>query len=147
MYMSVRVLARIEICETLNPAHLTLAPLERTLMKPQWLEELTGVAVGAVIFGLFVFFGTIVQLSIGSRDGITVCYEQKEPAGVSTGAMATSLSVSLFPLALHCNWKGGDGSPVSAVWPNLVPTFVSTGGLLIAIGGGVVVLRENRRSL
>jgi len=114
-------------------------------MRPQWVEELGGVAVGAVVFGLFLFFGTILQLSIDSRDGTTVCYEQEAPAGVKRSETSVrSLSISWFPLALQCNWERADGGTTSVIWPSLIPTFVSTGGLLLAIGG-VVILSENRR--
>ena len=114
-------------------------------MRRHWLEELGGVAVAAVVFGLFLFFGTILQLTIDSRDGTTVCYEQAAPAGVKQSETSVrSLSISWFPLALQCNWERAEGGTTSVIWPSLVPTFVSNGGLLLAIGG-VVVLRENRQ--
>lgn len=114
-------------------------------MRPQWVEELGGVAVGAVVFGLFLFLGTILQLNIGSRDSAIACYEQNELGGVhSSESPVESMTISVFPLALKCNWRSASSGVVSVAWPNLVPTFVSTGGLLLVIGG-VVVLRENRR--
>ena len=109
------------------------------------MEELGGVAVGAVVFGLFALFFTFAQLTIDSRDGTTVCYEQQEPAGVdqSTEDRVESFTVSFLPLGFWCNWRGADGGTVSAIWPSLVPTFVSTGGLVLIIGG-IVILRLNR---
>lgn len=77
-------------------------------MRPQWVEELGGVAVGAVVFGLFALFFTFAQLTIDSRDGTTVCYEQQEPAGVdqSTEDRVESFTVSFSPLGFWCNWRG-----------------------------------------